>query len=49
MILQTSTVSEFNAIFEHLVNMVEIKFITDSTDPDANWPSVDMLLDLAEN
>ncbi len=45
-VLQTSTVPEFNAIFKHLTNMVEIKSFLE---PGSNhWPKPDVLLEMAE-
>jgi hypothetical protein len=46
-VLQTSSVPEFNAIFEHLTNMVEIKA---RLEPGKDqWPKPDVLLEMAES
>jgi hypothetical protein len=46
-VFQTSTVPDFNTIFEHLTNMVEIKMRLEPGKD--HWPLPDVLLDMAES
>jgi hypothetical protein len=47
MVLQTSTVSEFNEIFSYIVTKAEVE--TQITPGEDHWPKIDVLLELAES
>ena len=47
MVLQTSTVSEFNDIFSYVVTKAEVE--TQIKPGEDHWPKIDVLLDLAES